>query len=567
MKKSIILGSFAAICMLWGLHAAAQSTTISTVPSFSNNNGSGLVTFNFENTNAYPIVITDVSTVLRSSGSSNFTIYYNTTPVSGPPGVVPTSASWTAAGTNTITSTLGSASNQTLEPVLSGLNLIIPGNTTYGIAVGGFVSSGTTGTMAYYTIPSSPATVTFSGGGCNIITGANISYGATSSTASASNTPRGFVGTITFEPLAGPNDAGIDSLISPALSGDFCSGSHELKVRLKNFGINDISNVTVNWSLNDILQTPQPQTFAPALPSVSSTDNWTEVSLGEIDFPYSSPVAIRVWTTQPNSVADTHKVNDTLIATITALREGVNVSISPRDTMICEGTVLTLDAGEFPANTYYIWNGGQVTRTIEVTESGQYDVKVLNSTGCSDRDTVTVTVAPAPEVNAITLIDNGDLSFDFNVLGAQNIESYTWDFGDGSTESNTGSPGAITHEYDEPGTYTVILTLYNECGQTQVTRVVTVQAVASAIIDANGLRKELKVYPNPGSDKVSLAIDGSINIKAVHLINALGRVVFSKEALNTGMLEIQVSDFAPGVYNLRIETDRGTTGKKITILK
>jgi PKD repeat protein len=47
---------------------------------------------------------------------------------------------------------------------------------------------------------------------------------------------------------------------------------------------------------------------------------------------------------------------------------------------------------------------------------------------------------------------------------------YSWDFGDG----NTGVGATISHAFDQPGTYTVILTASNGCGSETVTHTVTV---------------------------------------------------------------------------------------------
>ncbi|MEZ5045866.1 MAG: hypothetical protein R2831_02630 [Chitinophagaceae bacterium] len=54
------------LLMLFGtLGANAQTTTLNTtaVSGWSNNNGSGTVTFNLENTNAYGILITEIEGV------------------------------------------------------------------------------------------------------------------------------------------------------------------------------------------------------------------------------------------------------------------------------------------------------------------------------------------------------------------------------------------------------------------------------------------------------------------------------------------------------------------------
>src|SRR5690606_36529300 len=285
-----------------------------TTTSFSNNNGSGITTFNFENTNAYPVVITDVSAVLRTSGSNTFYIWYNTTPVSGAPaGAISALPDWIAVDTNVMTSTSGSTSNQSEEPWFTGLNLIIPPNTVYGIAIGGFngTNSTSSGSMGYYTIPSGSGTIMFSGGGCNIIAGDNISYGATSYTATTYFHPRGFVGSLTFEQLAVPDNAGIDSLIAPDPSVAFCSGYQDVTVRLRNFGLNAVNSVDINWSIDGVLQPPVSYAGVPLDP-VTGTNTTAAVTLGTVFFPFNTPVALKVWTSMPNGVADNDNDDDTL---------------------------------------------------------------------------------------------------------------------------------------------------------------------------------------------------------------------------------------------------------------
>ena len=49
-----------------------------------------------------------------------------------------------------------------------------------------------------------------------------------------------------------------------------------------------------------------------------------------------------------------------------------------------------------------------------------------------------------------------------------------WDFGDGATVTNTGSPGVdVSHVYDTPGMFTVRLTITNS-GRTQATKETTI---------------------------------------------------------------------------------------------
>lgn len=79
----------------------------------------------------------------------------------------------------------------------------------------------------------------------------------------------------------------------------------------------------------------------------------------------------------------------------------------------------------------------------------------------------------------------------------------------------------------------------------------------------------LTIFPNPAKDKVNInfAIEGTQNIK-IELLSLTGNTLFS-EVLNNFKGEyaktLNVSDFAKGIYFLRITADSGVTNKKIIV--
>jgi hypothetical protein len=81
----------------------------------------------------------------------------------------------------------------------------------------------------------------------------------------------------------------------------------------------------------------------------------------------------------------------------------------------------------------------------------------------------------------------------------------------------------------------------------------------------------VSLYPNPAQSIVKLQLSGrTIESAKVSVINTLGEVVFTKQINTTGNLytmQIETQDFAVGIYSVRIDTNSGSTVKKLTISK
>src|SRR5690606_30712561 len=88
---SILRYVFVICITIGGVVNGISQTTINTMGppgNFVNNNGTGLTTFNFTNTNAFPVIIQEVSTIVTGSHTNaQAYLYTSLTPVTGPPGV------------------------------------------------------------------------------------------------------------------------------------------------------------------------------------------------------------------------------------------------------------------------------------------------------------------------------------------------------------------------------------------------------------------------------------------------------------------------------------------------
>ncbi len=100
------------------------------------------------------------------------------------------------------------------------------------------------------------------------------------------------------------NDAGISELISPLAT---CAGSTEnIIVKVKNYGIDTLQSVTINWKIDGVTQTPYSYTGALLY---GETDT---VTIGTHAFSAGVAHTMDFWTSLPNNALDSISSNDSL---------------------------------------------------------------------------------------------------------------------------------------------------------------------------------------------------------------------------------------------------------------
>jgi gliding motility-associated-like protein len=136
----------------------------------------------------------------------------------------------------------------------------------------------------------------------------------------------------------------------------------------------------------------------------------------------------------------------------------VTLTAAASDTAICEGQSTTLTAGAAGGTvTGYTWQPGNATgASIVVTPavSTRYIVSAQDAFGCPVKDSVDITVNPAPIAAFSIDTSTGcpDLPVTFTNQ-SQQADTWLWRFGDGGV-SSAASP---THTYTTAGIYTVTL--------------------------------------------------------------------------------------------------------------
>jgi Subtilisin-like serine proteases len=225
---------------------------------------------------------------------------------------------------------------------------------------------------------------------------------------------------------------------------------------------------------------------------------------------------------------------------------------------------------------YYRWNNGDTTRCIAVTNSGYYKVKVVNANGYESiySDSIYINVMPNISINQSYSICQGQTySFAGQTLTTAGIYRDT-------LQSEGGCDSVITLVLSVNTTYRD--TLYFEATKTIDTMLLgidTLQSVSGCDsiivclgVNGDGLSSAVAqqfnviVYPNPAKNIIKLSVEGLQERADVIIYDIVGREVKrynlakGKETLN-----IDVSHFAKGTYDVRIITPNRSVSKKIVV--
>lgn len=221
-----------------------------------------------------------------------------------------------------------------------------------------------------------------------------------------------------------------------------------------------------------------------------------------------------------------------------------------------DGSVnLTVTGGNSPYT--FAWSNGDISEDVDSLNSGAYDITVTDFSGCMVTDSITITEPPTMVLTANTTPDTNNASIGMAwVTVSDGTPPYSYEWGgpiDVTTDTATGLISA---------NYTITVTDSNGC----------VDSVEFTVGNFTGLEtfnlgNNIRIFPNPNTGRFTLEMDlqeiTRLNIKLYHFT---GQLIHTEKIGNyTGnyVLQMDLTNYTKGIYNIQIATDTGITTRKI----
>ena len=235
----------------------------------------------------------------------------------------------------------------------------------------------------------------------------------------------------------------------------------------------------------------------------------------------------------------------------------VLVDLGP-DTALCNGDIITLDAGA--GYVSYEWSTMETGQTLDVSLPGDYSVTVTDAQGCTGIDLINVTTGASPLAQfSYSPVTGTTVEFTDDGIGATTVY---WDFnGDGNVDETTEGGASVQYDFGTETVFGVTMIAENGCGSDTTSQNVLVQDV-----NVEELKNEIgfSVYPNPTSDITTMSItDKQLSVYNIDLLDLKGRKVLQVPAVGVNRQIIETSKLRTGIYVLQVLTSKGIINHRL----
>jgi PKD repeat protein len=246
--------------------------------------------------------------------------------------------------------------------------------------------------------------------------------------------------------------------------------------------------------------------------------------------------------------------------------------------LICAGQEGVIDnrTSWTDGNIQYVWDLGNgitlqdIHPSINIDNPGTLNVTLTAQieNGCRDEVQKTVTISPAPtrcDFDIKAEGSNGLRYYSFiptngNQSGAEQGVTYTWFYGDGSSNSNGGK------DFASDGAYTVTMRAETPAGCfCESTRQVIVDRLNNATMDVEDY---FNVYPNPNNGTFVLSLPSNAKGR-IEVSSSVGQIIAQFDAQQVVQQggQLQLDGLSAGIYLVKYTGENKSSIRKMQVTK
>ena len=385
-------------------------------------------------------------------------------------------------------------------------------------------------------------------------------------------------------------DASILELFEP--STEATTGLNEFTVSVLNNGPENMTSLTINWSIDGQEQIPYGLEDIDLAPG----ENY-EVSIGAYQFESAGNYQLAIWTENPNNGADENPGNDYFYATINVGEEIVCTNLQFMEDVLCDDSddfyLLLLTAFENYADEYVVEN--LLTGESEVVsgnsinlgpfDSGSgyaFQVSIAGEEACGfvAQQGMVDCLSTAIELISFEGSKRGENNLLEWVVAHENetaayILEYSMNGSDfaflGEVEAAVNSNTQLQYEFEHVNPSTVV-NYYRLIEKTTSGELLIVSEVVAIDNSGTGFLSEdehvidATIFPNPASDQFSIKLDRSEwldqNPVSFQVFNVNGQLIHEGESLEE-TTRVNCNDWSPGIYFISLESEGQVSSQRL----
>lgn len=359
-----------------------------------------------------------------------------------------------------------------------------------------------------------------------------------------------------YEPAAA--DAGISGALAPA-SGCSLSSTEGVTVTIRNFGGADISGFPVTLVVDN--GTPVTETVAATI-APNTTYDYTFTATADLSTTGTHNISIYT-----DLAADADHANDTISGTVENMAT----------TSLATPYVMDFEPGEDLSTWGVLDNDGDATTWAIINTFPQSGTQCLRKAGSAVLDddwvwTNCFDMAAGTNYSLNYWYRQFDLiapcSLEVKLATAQTIAASTQLIATEVIDTNYHN-SINTFQVPSNGTYYVAFHAFLPAGSpTAGSSSLRIDNIALSVV--TGLNEQnnkggVSIYPNPTSGLMTLNVK-NFNNATVRVFNAIGKEI-KHESLNSAYRALDLSDFANGIYIVKVEGEGFSYSEKVTLNK